>query len=741
MEWSKLLPLLILCQPACQVQPPPTTPAAPPIERAHVNDPKSRAIALLAQIPRGEPVLGALSAPLRQHFDELLASLSEPELALVRSAEGEMARKRPLLHLMAGGRSRQAILALATTPAAAEELTANLADNAQLGQVLETTNEVIVRAAREWVRYAQEELQHEDAIDVSWCDALDRVAATLNNIQLRYAARRLWLTLEDSPAARLNLARAAMWIGDVGEARKQYDAVRQAALKDPTTALYAEQIEQLIELQRLTGTPVRGVDEAVAQAGAYLALHDHPSALRVLEPHAERADRHLGVATVRILATHPDIPCSGVTAGLGNPRLCAFSMREDLFESASFDAMARAWQSGVGRTVRSVQDYLGLEIVLPWRARVLGEGTQLEAGPALELSQLCEQVSTLSPDFRSLGLFSRALGLAFGAAARAEPGTSPRIGEADRTRLLREAEKLGQELPNGGSRDTAILGVLALLSQEQDVRPLYGVLGADLPLDHRITRVLLGAWLAAAWNDSTLFERVKAEAVETLGHTPDGALLSSELVLLLAEAANAIEPSADNQETLRQIAEGLNQPSVVDDLRWRALLHLVRAADRRGQSAEARSLLEKAIGSGPMASRPPANAFELLARARLALTGLEADGPEKTRAALAQVFEGRNAPPSVVTWHRLWDNELTYRIEAAKCGRRQPCLKAAAAARRGHREAIAGALPSVAGQLMQRDVLTLGELEMTLDYRPATGVRAVVRTTPALVFLPWPEQA
>lgn len=739
MEWYKLLSLLVLCQPACQAQPPPTTPAAAPEVQPGPSDPKAQAHALLAQIPRGEPVLGALSAPVRKRFDELLASLSDAELARLRVPDGELVRQRPLLHLMAGGRSKHALLALATTPAAAAELTANLADTGELGEVLKTTNEVIVRAAKEWVRYAQEGLEHGEPIDIPWCDALDRVAATLNNVQLRYAARQLWLGLEDSPATRLNLARAAMWIGDVDAARKHYAVVKQSANHDPAVELYAEQIGQLLEFSKLTETPAHDADEAVERAGAYLALRDDAAALRVLNPYGDQAERHLGVATARLLASHPDIPCSGVKAGLGNAQLCAFSMRHDLFESPRFDALGRAWESGVGRTVRSVHDYLGLSIVLPWRARVLGEGAKLEPAPALKLSQLCEQVSELSPDFRALGLFSQALSQAFVATAAAEPGQSPRIPESQRAELMQAANALGREVPNGGSRDAAMLGVLALLSQEQDVRPLYSVLGSDLSLDQRVTRVLLGAWLAAAWNDSTLFEQVKSEAVETLGRIPDGSLLSSELVLLLAEAANVIEPSADNQETLRQIAEGLNQQSIVAELRWRALLHLVRVAEVRGKPAEAQALLEQAVGSDPAASSTLASPFELLARARLVLSRVEANGAERTRSAFADVFNGKTLPPSVSVWQRLWDNELAYRTEAVRCGQRRPCLNTAGVSRRTRQEAVLRAVPSVAFSLSQRDVLTVGALEMTLDYRPETGVKAVVRTTPALVFLPWPK--
>src|SRR5688500_17029022 len=93
MTWQHRLVLLcLLCQPACQAQPPPTTPAAPAAtDRATGADPKTRVSALLAAIPRGEPVLGALTARQRTRLDQLLATLSEQELNELLAPEGSLA--------------------------------------------------------------------------------------------------------------------------------------------------------------------------------------------------------------------------------------------------------------------------------------------------------------------------------------------------------------------------------------------------------------------------------------------------------------------------------------------------------------------------------------------------------------------------------------------------------------------------------------------------------------------------
>ncbi|HEU5072928.1 MAG TPA: hypothetical protein VFU02_02120, partial [Polyangiaceae bacterium] len=243
-----LVLLLVMCQPACQALPPPTTPArqAATTDASPSDDPKTRVSASLAQIPRGEPVLGALSAQQRARFDQLLGSLSAEELAQLRAPDSQIASERPLLHLMAGGRSPAALARLATTPAAADEIAQIAAGPAEFPESLATLNEVIVRAAQEWVRHAESALEA-GVVDVRFCETLDQIGATLGDVGLRYAARSLWLTLEQSPAARLNLARAAIWNAEWDIARKQYELALPQTNQSPELQQFAEQIRQLLD--------------------------------------------------------------------------------------------------------------------------------------------------------------------------------------------------------------------------------------------------------------------------------------------------------------------------------------------------------------------------------------------------------------------------------------------------------------------------------------------------------------
>lgn len=705
------------------------------------DTPRARLVELLRQTPRGKPVLGALEPETRARLDALLEGLSEPERELLRAHDSPIARERPLLHLMAGGRSRAAYLALATTAAAARELSQGVTEPAGLGRVLETTNEVIRRAALEWLELAQEHLESESDVDVGFCDALDRVAGTLDRLELRLAARALWVELEDSPAARLNLARAALWNGDRQAAREQHGrAVAQGPL-DAKLKLFASQIDELIERAQRTDTVPQTIDEAVEHARTYLALRDLGAARRVLEPHAAAAEEHLGLATMLVVTAHPRLPCPGVTGGLGDGRLCAYSLGQTVFRSPEFTKLEPAWQSGRGRTTGSVQDYLGLAVVLPWQSQALASASAPDMPErARRLAELSAEAAALSPEFSGLEVFSRALATGAEAARAAAPGAPATPPESARLELVAAARKLGLE-GQSALRTAAVLSVVLVLAQHQDVRELYSKLAPQQDLDRENSRLAIGAWLAAAWGDAELFETVKADAITLLTEFDGGSLASSTLVLLLAEAATLIDPTPENRQALTQVTEQLSDPGVPVELRLRAAL--TRAAlveGSEGAASAARQLEQVLAAPAPPTTHDTGHELYLIARARHLLLSEPGDASQRL-ADFREIFGDRRYPPNIEVWRRSWELELEHRARAEACGKRAACVKQAAQQRDKLLASALATAPSVASRLHGKGALTLGELQMNIDYEPGAGLMAIVRTEPMLVFLPLPAGA
>jgi hypothetical protein len=165
-------------------------------------------------------VLGALEVGQRAEFDRILSGLSGEETVQLRALDSPLAGARPLLHLMAGGHSEDALLTLASSPRASEELL-EMGGGGDLGVVLATTNEVIRRAALGWLAGARETLEAR-AQDAEFCSTVDAVAASLGLNEVRHASRELWLELEPSAAAHHNVAHALLWVVDFAAADGAY---------------------------------------------------------------------------------------------------------------------------------------------------------------------------------------------------------------------------------------------------------------------------------------------------------------------------------------------------------------------------------------------------------------------------------------------------------------------------------------------------------------------------------------
>ncbi len=214
-------------------------------------------------------------------------------------------------------------------------------------------------------------------------------------------------------------------------------------------------------------------------------------------------------------------------------------------------------------------------------------------------------------------------------------------------------------------------------------------------------------------------------------------LAGSTLVLLLSEAANVIEPNADNRQTLEQVASGLDQPGVPRALRLRAALDLAGLYERTAQRERALQLLRKLVSTG---ATPPgaATLLDSLVSSTLVLLDDGIHSPTERLGAFRDVFRSGDYPPSVQTWKLRWESELEYRAAKGRCAKNARCEKREAARRDDSLAAIAAKTPPVTARLLARGVLTLGALEMSIDYHPGAGLKPLVRTDTLLLSLPMP---
>jgi len=175
-------------------------------------------------------------------------------------------------------------------------------------------------------------------------------------------------------------------------------------------------------------------------------------------------------------------------------------------------------------------------------------------------------------------------------------------------------------------------------------------------------------------------------------------------------------------------------------LRLRAGLHRAYQLGTSGKAADAEAVLTEIVEGSASAALEDRSVLVLrvLTQARLLLLRAAATEPRALVERFREVFREQVLPPSVVAWQRQWEAELEYRASVSVCARDVACKRRAETARQAAQAEVKASMPVVTAGLAERGVLTLGSLELTIDYHPGTGLVAVVRTDPGLVFLPWP---
>jgi hypothetical protein len=95
--------------------------------------------------------------------------------------------------------------------------------------------------------------------------------------------------------------------------------------------------------------------------------------------------------------------------------------------------------------------------------------------------------------------------------------------------------------------------------------------------------------------------------------------------------------------------------------------------------------------------------------------------PAETLRAFEAAFQEASASASLLAWRDAWRDELS--------------KKRPSKARKAELERRMG---PVQARIHARDLLTLGALELSLDYYPDLGVVPLVRAEPQLILVPFP---
>lgn len=557
--------------------------------------PKERLLTLLRNIERPAPVLELLPAEAQAGLDSKLKTLSaEQREQLLR---GDLMTAVPLLHLKAGGGDASALLALASSPAATEELPLTFEAEPQsspeekLAKV-RLLHDLVLRAGLHFLRdrvldvgNASAEALPRVLSDIAW------VAGHTERDDIVRAAFETWAASGAPKEAMATLA---------GLCAKDLDekCFKQAAAGVPEAA---PERARLTELQKALQTSRDG--DPLVKAWALLRLGRYRDAQAVVAPLAGSARTNLRVAAALAVAIAEGSGCPGLPPQVGSPSLCAdaFAVRPGL--APALADMQSAWQSRGGRDAASAEAYVGLAHVVPWGsvAAQATDAVSLEREFGERYEALSKVLSEL-PEQKPFAVFAAAMAESVTAGLRAKPGERPQIDPNRNQELWFGALGVEAAAPR--------LAVGAVLAGEQPVLPL---LPESAPQSLVPARAGLLAWEAASSAEPAVLESARGALTEQMTGAREGSVDRSSAVLLMAELDAVAAPSERTHAALARVSSQLIGQPLPPELALRAVLDSAGALERLGRAEEALGVLTKAAEIESL----PGKAGEMLALIRL----------------------------------------------------------------------------------------------------------------------------
>ncbi len=736
--------LMAALAPACG---PPTDPVTPPSAGSEPEAPakpsaRDGLLEVLRTVERGDPPLAAFAEKQRKTLDRLVQNLSEGDKELLISRG---AKARPVSHLLVGGSSPDALIAIAR--GSLDELTGLLAARVLLDPPtwVEPIAEMKKRAAKHFLRESAIAVGADDGPSLALLDDIDLAGLVLYRDDIVRAARALGVEIEPTPDRMLAAADAAAWDLDVAAARAWEARVAADAEVSPDRRAKTQRniraAEIAIAAQKVKELPL---EEAIGVGRALLYLGRPNDALAALKPHASLAPTHLAVATSLGRAQTGGTVCPRLM-GRAPPSLCGLAWRSDPAVAEALKVMERAWASGKGRDPEAAERYLGLRHVVPsmyglMRGPAGGSGRDVIRQWLDGFGKASREASGLAPSLAGLSLCVDALAglLRF---SMAPPSEQPKIRAELKETIGARARELGKKDPNDRMVQAGVLAAGALGSRSGDVGPYLALLPKTVAPGNRVSRASLSMLEAVGNEDRQLADEASAELMSAIAEqNPSDE--RSRVVLLMAEATAALEPKPRSWDVLSQVGSQLAEGASLE-LRLRGAIDAAGARARGGDRAGAEKGLEKlvvALGSDPSAAHEP-----LFALAQSYLVVLRAEGTkgaelvEWRKKLVGLVAKNDRLPDSIALWRELWIAELDYRHAVGRCGLAKHCTVASEKARTDAHSRIDSGLGTAAAKIARRGTLTTAGAQLSFRYSDLTGLEPVVSFDPAFLAIELPK--
>jgi hypothetical protein len=678
---------------------------AKPIAPKPVAKPaKQRLLEALRAVQRPGPVLEVLPPSIIKVLEARLAALTPEQREQLLS--GELGATMPLLHLKAGGSAGVALLALASSPAAAQEVPVAFE---LAGQVSDEDRLRLVKLAHDLAQRAALHFLRDRVLDLS--------SAPPGNLGSLLAA----IEVAAVAAERQDIVRLSFEAWAAASAPVEVlGALGVACARDEDEACVAQMLEavpenrpehaRLFTLKQALDSRRDG--DPIVKAWSLLRLGRYADARRALAPVEGKARTDLRVAAALAVTLADGVACPGLQPNVGTPKLCADALRARPGLSSALADMDLAWQSRAGRDAASTEAYIGMAHVVPWVTELSLplDKASLERSFGSRYQALSKVLAEL-PSEKPLAVFCSALAAGVSLGLHTNEGERPRLDASQKQELWFAALGVEAAAPR--------LAVSSLLAADQSVAP---ILPKSVPRSLLAARAGLLAWEAADGPDAAQLEAAKSALAEQLSVAPQGSSEGASALLLLAELDAHAAPSERSHRALAQVSSQLIGQPLPPELALRAVLDAAGALERLGKISEALGVLTKASEIDSL----PGPSAELLALIRAEKLVLEWDAKkDPERKALAKALSAIPVDSSARAKAFVigaWGSSKVLRQ-----GKQSP------------KQLLAERIGARAAETLARGALLATRVSLRVSYQFHTGVLPEVTFEPMLVPLVRPD--
>lgn len=548
----------------------------------------------------------SLSPRIRQMALRYVEQMDPAKKTIIQKADPELIRWHPLIVLLSGVESQDALFRVASQGMASRELVfihAETKTDTLSKELLPSIRKLALSAASAYVRNTlKNALKSSRPLGAEDAERLEVVGRVLADESLRRTAAEHQAKTESSARAHLTATYYAARAIDLASVREH---LAQVPAGDDRNRLFRARIDKLIRHAERVELARNAKGDLLDAAVSAALLDRFDDASAFLNKSGVQPKQDLRAALTQFMVQTRASLCDDLDRSDPGLGLCAASWEINEKPQQLIETLRSAWATGKGRDSWTVEAFVGISFVLPGLYKFASGSGAAESASKLLGGLVTEVRNTLgnAPELpaekrEAILLFSDVVVSTYKALENNSSGLL-RLPEQQRREFRQKAEGVMSKKSNDPWGAQAILATALVLASSEDTRDLLD----GVPRHPDVGRVLAMAYSSHALRQH-LPERIKKGREMLMTTRPEDTTIQRWRCQILSEELNnATNASRPSLELLLNFLQGELPPDVEDIDKFHYAIDLIGVLARLERWQDAENIGEQATAR--LLSAPP----------------------------------------------------------------------------------------------------------------------------------------